>query len=162
MAADFLLEIEGIKGESSDSKHKDTIEIESFSWGMSNGGSAAGGGGAGAGKVSMQDLHCTTKVNKACPVLAVHCASGKHIKKAVLYVRKGGGDQHDFYKVTLEDMVVSSYQTGGHDTAGAQVPTDQFSLNYSKIKFEYAAQKADGSLDSPGVFEWNLKTNAPK
>jgi type VI secretion system secreted protein Hcp len=32
MASDYLLELEGIKGESSDKKYKDTIEIESFSW----------------------------------------------------------------------------------------------------------------------------------
>ena len=162
MPSDFLLEIDGIKGESTDSKHKDTIDIESFSWGMSNGGASAGGGGGGAGKVSFQDLHCTTKVNKACPLLAVHCAAGKHIKKAVLFVRKGGGDQQDFYKVTMEDLVVTTYMSGGHDAAGAQIPTDQFSLNFSKVKFEYAAQKADGSLESPGSFEWNLKTNSPK
>ena len=162
MASDFLLEIDGIKGESSDSKHKDTIEIDSFSWGVSNGGSAASGGGGGAGKASFQDLHFTTKVNKASPLLATNCANGKHIKKAVLFVRKGGGDQHDFYKITMEDLIVSSYQSGGHDSAGAQIPTDQFSLNFAKVKFEYAAQKADGSLDSPGSFEWDLKKNAAK
>lgn len=162
MASDFLLEIDGIKGESSDSKHKETIEIESFSWGMSNGGASASGGGGGAGKVHFQDLHFTTKVNKASPLLAVHCASGKHIKKATLFVRKGGGDQQDFYKISLEDLLVSSYQSGGHDSAGTQIPTDQFSLNFAKIKFEYSAQKSDGTLESPASFEWNLKTNAAK
>ena len=35
-ASDFLLEIDGIKGESADKKHKDTIDIESFSWGATN------------------------------------------------------------------------------------------------------------------------------
>lgn len=161
MAADFVLEIDGIKGESSDSKHKDTIDIESFSWGCSNGGASGAGGGGGAGKVSFQDVHFTTKVNKASPLLVVHCAAGKHIKKAVLYVRKGGGDQHDYYKLTLEEIVVSSYMSGGHDATGAQSATDQFSLNFAKIKFEYSAQKADGSLESPGVAQWNCKTNAP-
>jgi len=33
MATDYLLELDGIKGESKDSKHPNTIEIESFSWG---------------------------------------------------------------------------------------------------------------------------------
>lgn len=162
MATDFLLELDGIKGESNDAKHKDTIDIESFSWGISNSASSASGGGGGAGKASFQDLHFTTKVNKGSPLLAVACATGKHIKKAVLFVRKGGGDQQEFYKVTLEDALVSSYQSGGHDSAGAQIPTDQFSLNFAKIKFEYAPQKPDGKLDSPASFEWNLKTNAPK
>ena len=41
MARDFLLEMDGIKGESKDDKHKDTIEIESFSWGATNPGTYA-------------------------------------------------------------------------------------------------------------------------
>lgn len=158
MASDFLLEIDGIKGESNDSKHKETIEIESFSWGVSNSGSHAAGSGGGAGKASFQDLHCTANVNKASPVLMLSCANGKHIKKAVLFVRKQGKDQQEFYTVTLEDLLVSSYQSGD-STGGNPVPTDQFSLNFAKIKFEYKLQKADGSLGAPSTGTWNLKEN---
>src|SRR5215467_4457174 len=88
MASDYLLEIEGIKGESKDSKHPNTIEVESFSWGASNDGSAAHGSGAGTGKVHFQDVHFTTQVNKSSPELLLACANGKHIKKAQLFVRK--------------------------------------------------------------------------
>lgn len=158
MASDFLLEIDGIKGESNDSKHKETIEIESFSWGVSNSGSHAAGSGGGAGKASFQDLHCTANVNKSSPVLMLSCANGKHIKKAVLFVRKQGKDQQEFYTVTLEDLLVSSYQSGD-STGGNPVPTDQFSLNFAKIKFEYKLQKPDGSLGAPSTGTWNLKEN---
>src|SRR5919108_1868184 len=113
MASDYLLEIDGIKGESKDSKHPGTIEVESFSWGATNPGSAAHGGGGGAGKVVFQDLHFTMQVNKSSPLLLLHCANGKHIKKAQLFVRKQGEDQKDYYVVTLEDFIVSSYQSGG-------------------------------------------------
>lgn len=34
MPKDYFLVIEGIKGESKDGKHPDSIEIESFSWGQ--------------------------------------------------------------------------------------------------------------------------------
>lgn len=158
MASDFLLEIEGIKGESTDHKHKDTIEIESFSWGCSNSGTHASGGGGGAGKVSFQDLHCTSNVNKASPVLMLACAEGRHIKKAVLFVRKQGKDQQEFYTVTLQDLLISSYQSGDA-TGGNPVPTDQFSLNFAKIKFEYKPQKDDGSLGSASTGTWDLKAN---
>lgn len=158
MASDFLLEIDGIKGESSDSKHKDTIEVASFSWGNTNSGSHASGGGGGAGKVNFQDVHFTTVVNKASPNLMYHCAAGKHIKKAVLYVRKQGKDQQDFYTVTLEDLLISSYQSGGSEGSSA-LPVDQFSLNFAKIKFEYKPQSADGSLGSTVEGKWDLKAN---
>ena len=35
-ASDYLLKLEGVKGESTDPGHKDWIELASFSWGMSN------------------------------------------------------------------------------------------------------------------------------
>jgi len=158
MASDFLLEIDGIKGESNDAKHKETIEIESFSWSVSNSGSHAAGSGGGAGKASFQDLHCTANVNKASAVLMLKCATGDHIKKAVLFVRKQGKEQQEFYTVTLEDLLVSSYQSGDA-TGGNPVPTDQFSLNFAKIKFEYKPQKTDGSLGSAITGTWNLKEN---
>jgi type VI secretion system secreted protein Hcp len=154
---DFLLEIEGIKGESADHKHAGTIEVESFSWGESNQGSMAAGGGGGAGKVVFQDLHLTSRVNKASPLLAKACASGQHIKKAILFVRKSGGDQQDYYKLTLEDILVSSYQSGGSSGANA-LPTDQYSLNFAKIEFAYAPQKEDGKLEGPVVFKYDQKT----
>ncbi|RDJ24961.1 Hcp1 family type VI secretion system effector [Bosea caraganae] len=158
MPSDFLLEIDGIKGESHDSKHKDTIEIDSFSWGNTNSGSHGAGAGGGAGKVSFQDVHFTTHVNKASPKLMQFCATGEHIKKAVLFVRKQGKDQQEAYTVTLEDLLVSSYQSGGSNGSGS-VPVDQFSLNFTKIKFEYKPQKADGSLDGAITGTWNVKTN---
>ena len=70
MASDYLLKVDGIKGESTDSKHKDEIEIESFSWGATQPGSFSTGGGGGAGKVSFQDIHFTQKYDKSSPVLA--------------------------------------------------------------------------------------------
>src|SRR5262245_33118469 len=111
-AVDYLLEIDGIKGESGDSKLPGTIEIESFSWGATNSGSHSTGGGGGAGKVVYQDIHFVTGVNKSSPALMLACASGQHIKKAVLHVRKQGGTQEEYYTLTMTDLLVSSFQEG--------------------------------------------------
>jgi type VI secretion system secreted protein Hcp len=67
MAVDMFLKLDGIPGESRDSKHKGEIEIESFSWGASNSGSAAHGSGGGAGKVAMQDFSFVTRVSRRRP-----------------------------------------------------------------------------------------------
>jgi type VI secretion system secreted protein Hcp len=158
MASDYLLEIEGIKGESKDSKHPNTIEVESFSLGNTNDGSAAHGSGAGAGKVHFQDAHFTSQVNKASNELLLACATGKHIKKAQLFVRKQGENQQDYYVVTMEDFIVSSYQVGGSN-GSHHLPTDQFALNFAKIKIEYKPQKDDGSLEAPVTAGWDLKQN---
>ncbi len=158
-AFDGHLKIDGIDGESQHAKHKGEIQLESFSWGVSNGGTFASGGGGGAGKAVFQDLHCTAKVSKASPKLFVGCATGEHIKKAVLVLRKAGGDQECFYTVTLSDILISSYQDGGSG-GGDHIPTDQFSLNFAKIEYEYKEQKADGTTGGAVKAGYDLKKSA--
>lgn len=157
-AVDYFLKLDGIKGESPDDKHKDEIDLESWSWGETNAGSHAGGGGGGAGKVSMQDFHFTMNMNKATPELMLACATGKHIKEALLTCRKAGTEQQEFLKIKFSDLLVSSYQTGG-SSGGSVIPTDQISLNFSKIEYEYKPQKADGTLDGPVKTGYDLKLN---
>jgi len=106
----------------------------------------------------MQDFHFVMKHNKASPKLMLACASGEHIKKATLTCRKAGKEQQEFLKVTLSDLLVSSYQTGGSGHSDI-VPTDQISLNYSKIEFEYKEQKADGTLGGATKAGWDVKAN---
>jgi type VI secretion system secreted protein Hcp len=159
-AVDYFLEIDGIKGESSDSKHKEQIDLESWSWGETNSGTHAGGGGGGAGKVVMQDFSFVMKVNKASPKLFLACATGQHIKKAQLTCRKAGKEQQEYLKIKFEELLISSYQTGG--SSGDVVPTESISFNFSKIEVSYAAQKPDGTLESPLVHTYDLKQNVGK
>ena len=45
----------------------------------------------------------------------------------------------------MSDVLVSSFQLGGHG-AGDVVPTDQISLNFTKVEVEYKEQDATGKL----------------
>jgi type VI secretion system secreted protein Hcp len=155
---DYFLKIDGIEGESEDHKFKDQIQLESWSWGETNSGSSHAGGGSGAGKVSMQDFHFVMKMNKASPKLFLACASGEHLKQSVLTCRKAGKDQQAFFQVTMTDALVSSYQTGG-SAHGDVVPTDQISLNFSKIEFDYKMQTTTGALSAGAKAGWDLKAN---
>ena len=154
---DAFLKIDGIEGESADSKHKSEIDLHSFSWGESNAGTFAQGGGGGAGKVSMQDFHFTMNCNKSSVKLFLACAGGDHIKSAVLTCRKAGKDQQEFYKVTFSDILVSSYQSGGG--GGESLPMDSISLNFAKVEKEYKEQKSDGTLGGAIKAGWDLKLN---
>jgi type VI secretion system secreted protein Hcp len=154
--ADYFLKIDGIPGESQDAKHKGAIDLESFSWGETNSGSAGGGGGGGAGKVAMQDFHFTSRVNKASPTLFLACATGKHIKEAVFSARKAGKGQQDYLIIKLKDLLISSYQIGGAQAAD-DLPMDQVSFNFAQIEYEYRPQKPDGTLDSPIKAGWDVK-----
>jgi type VI secretion system secreted protein Hcp len=157
MAIDYFLKIDGVSGESVDSKHKGEIEVESWSWGESNPAQPGGGGGGAAGKVQIQDLVFTTRFSKASPQLILACASGKHFKDAVLTARKAGKGQQEFLTFSLSDVLVSTYQTGG--AGGDVLPGDAVSLNFAKIQVEYKPQNPDGSLGSSIKAGWDVKQN---
>jgi type VI secretion system secreted protein Hcp len=154
---DYFLKIEGVPGESADHKHKGEIQIDSFSFGAHQHGTGGHGGGGGSGKASLQDFSFVKKVDKSSPVLFLKCCSGEHVKKVELTCRKAGKEQQEYWKVVLTQCLVSSYTTGGpHD--GVAFPTDQISLNFSKIELEYKEQKADGTLGSPVKAGWDVQT----
>jgi len=156
MAVDYFLKIDGIEGESTDAKHANWIDVDSWSWGENQPLQPATGSGAGAGKVHFRDFAFTTRVSKASPKLFLACASGQHIKEARLVGRKAGKDQQEFLTWTFTDLLVSGYQTGGTEQ---QLPLDSVSLNFGKVRVEYRAQKADGSLDAAVTAGWDAKTN---
>jgi type VI secretion system secreted protein Hcp len=145
MAADYFLQITGIAGESTDAKHKGWIDVLAWNWGEANEGSLVHGGGGAAGKVQMQDFQFTTELSKASPALFLACATGQHMKEAKLAGVKAGAMQQEFLTWTFSDVLVSGYQTAG---SGGDMVLDSVSLTFSKVKVEYRAQKADGSLDT--------------
>ncbi len=157
MAADVFIKIDGIDGESTDDKHKGEIEVLSWSLGSQQTGTQSMGGGGGAGKVHYSDLTFSMYVNKSSPKLLLACSTGDHIKSAVLVARKAGGEQQEYMTVTLSDVLVTSYSTGG--SGGGELPVESISLNFGKIEFEYKPQKPDGTLDSPVKTGWDLKAN---
>jgi type VI secretion system secreted protein Hcp len=156
MATDVFLKIDGIAGESTDSKHKGEIEVLSYSWGASTSATLSSGGtGGGHGKVAMQDLSISTMYSKASPALMMACATGKHLTGATLVARKAGGTAQDYLTYKLTECLVSSYQTG----ASSEMPMDSFSLNFGKIEVNYQAQSEKGPVGDPVKVGWDLKIN---
>ena len=73
--------------------------------------------------------------------------------------RKAGGDQHDYLKYTLSDLLISHYQVMGNSSRDI-IPVEQIHLNYSKIETEYREQKNDGTLAAAHKTGWDLRTHA--
>ena len=143
-AVDMFLKIDDIKGESTDAAHEGEIEILSYKWGETSGKPHAGGGGAG--KVSIQDMTITMAYEKSSPKLMQATNSGKSFEEVILTVRKAGGAaaaREPFLTITMTDIVISSYQTGG-SAADDTVPIDTVALNFAKIDFEYQQQTDSG------------------
>jgi type VI secretion system secreted protein Hcp len=107
------------------------IEVYSWSWGATQTADTTGGGGGGAGKVQLQDFNFTKKVDRSSPSLFLACATGKHFPEATLIVRKAGKGQQEYLVVKFNDLLVSSYQTGG--SSGDTAPMESISFNYSSV-----------------------------
>jgi type VI secretion system secreted protein Hcp len=108
----------------------------------------------------MQDFHFVMRLNRASIGLMKACATGQHIKEATLSARKAGKQQQEYLALKFQEVLISSYQTGGSE-GGDIVPTDQVSFNFAKIDVEYRPQKADGSLDVGIHFKYDIKANKP-
>jgi type VI secretion system secreted protein Hcp len=155
VASDIFAKLGDIKGESLDDKHKDEIEILSWSWGLANSGTLAAAGGAGAGKTNFSELSFTHKLDKASPVLMARCAAGQHLKQATITHRKAGKDQQEFLVVKLSDVLITAVTDGGSE--GDDGPMETVSLAFAKVDLEYRPQKADGSVDAGIHFKYDIQ-----
>ena len=153
MASDILTKIGDIKGESTDAKHKDEIEVLSFSWGVTNG--ATIGAGGGAGKATFQDLSIVHTIDKASPLLLKACATGQHLKEATITHRKAGKGQQEYLVVKMNDVIITGVVHGGSGEGSSET----VSLVFAKVDFEYRPQKIDGTLDAGIHFKFDIKAN---
>ncbi len=154
MAANYFLKFTPeIKGESQQQSFEGQIEILSWSWGVSQAGGFSFGEGGTTASANLQDLSVSFRQCPASPKLMVHCASGKHLTNAVLTCLKASGENAEKYlEITLTDVVISSYQTGG---SGDDVPIESMSLNFAEVKEEYFKQDDTGSVSSAAVSSFN-------
>lgn len=157
MASSIFARIGTIKGESRDAKHKDEIEVLSWSWGVSQSGTTGHGGGGGAGKASFHDFTFTHHVDKASPLLMKACATGQHVKDATITLRKAGKGQQEYLIITMTDVLVTSVSTSVSVEGDATM--ESVGLAFAKVDLEYKPQKADGSLEAGIHFKYDLKTN---
>jgi type VI secretion system secreted protein Hcp len=154
----WFLKLDGIPGDSTYSTHKGEIDIDAWSWGGSSAGSLAFGGGGGAGKVTLQDFHFVTQISSASPKVFLACATGSHLKDALLSgVRNvGKGKGNDLVKYKLGDVSVTNFQHGD-DREGT--PRDSFSLSFSKVEVSYFPQNATGKIAPPTSAGYDIKMN---
>ena len=158
MAVDMFIKIGDLKGESADDKHKGEIDVLAWSWGLSNSGDTHTGGGGGAGKVNVQDFSFTKYMDKSTPNLVQYGCSGKHFPSAELVVRKAGDKPLEYWRLTMEDVLITSVSTGG--SKGEDRLTENVTLNFAKFKVKYQPQAKDGGPDG-GEIEagWSIEAN---
>jgi type VI secretion system secreted protein Hcp len=162
MAFDCFLKVEGIPGESTDDKHKDQIEILSYSHGVKQpaSGPASTGGGRGSQRCDHEDFTIVHMLDKASPKLALFCCNGKHIPSIVMEICRATGDKQKYMEYKLSDAIVSSVHPAGSSKADEPIPLEQVSFSYGKIEWTYTTTdhksgKAGGDVKA----NWDLTAN---
>lgn len=162
MAFDAFCKVDGIPGESTDDKHKDWIEILSFSYGVSQpaSGAASTAGGASAERADFADFSIVKALDKASPKLFEACAQGKHIKEVTIELCRAGGDKVKYMEYKLTNCIVSSFRPGGSAAGGESLPLEEVAFNFGKIEIVYTQQKReDGSGGGNVPAGWDLQAN---
>ena len=143
MAVNAYLIIDGRPGPST--SKKDAIDILSFSFGASQSaviGAGSSGGESRAGRANLQDLSIMKVLDKTSPLLFDDCVTGNYLKKVdVIYDKPMGDDQQDYFKIHLEDALITSIQLSG----SSENPMESISFAFSKVKVSYNPEE-DGAL----------------
>jgi type VI secretion system secreted protein Hcp len=159
MAIDVYLQIDGIKGESSDSKHQGWIECESVNWSLRQPKSATAstGGGHTAERAELSEVSFHKLCDLASPILAQTCAMGRTIPKArfEFFRADGQGERIKYYEVELENVLVASVVQG----VGGGLMQESIGLKFSRVKWRYTMQKVSGGSGGNTAGGWDLATN---
>ena len=161
MAFDCFLKIEGVDGESSDDKHKDWIELLSYSHGVSqpSSGAASSGGGRSAERCDHADFSIVKTVDKATPKLALACCDGTHIESIKVELCRAGGDKQKYMEYVMNDVIVASARPGG-SSEGEALPTEEVCFNYGKIEWVYTeTDHKTGRPKGDVKAHWDLTEN---
>lgn len=139
--SDFFLAIDGIPGDSLDSRLPKTIEVLDWSWGVTTAISPTNTG-SGAGKSKPQPFTFVARTSSASPKLFLACAKGTHIKSAKLTARKPGDVPFVYLTIQLQNLFVTSYQVAPAPTDA--FPLDVVQLEYGAVTISYTAQNPAG------------------
>jgi len=146
-AGDMFLSVKGavhgqINGEAQDDKHKNEIEVLSWSWGMQGKPSLAGG--VASGKATIRELRIVKKVDKASTAMMSALRTNEVIKEAVLTLRKTGKTPLEYLKITINQGRIVSLEIEAGDTGGGSTLVERVSFSFNKIEVEYTPQGGDG------------------
>ena len=144
---DIFIEIDGIPGESTDDKHKDWIEVLSYSHGMD----------MSTGKVAHIDFNFVKRLDKSSPIINLAVNTGEHFKEATVQICSKGGEKLCYMEYKMTDVYITSVHVGG--SSSSEIPMEEISLNYGKIVWKFTPQDEAGRPKPPITTGWDLKLN---
>jgi len=151
-SADLFLHVQTaragkVKGEAANPGHVDDIELTGWQWGLS--ASSAIGSTQATGRRSYTALTVHKRIDAATTALMSALASNDAVKEARLTMRRAGGEQEDFFIITLKNARITSVQHVGEADGGTR---ESVSIAFTKVEVEYRPQTATGGRGGSMTF----------
>ncbi len=169
---EIFAKLDGIEGESAIRGHEKETIVVSYEQGLEQQPSTPSGGGGSTGRAVFPGVRFRKPVDIGSVPLMLACAGGTRLREARFTFRRSGGAGLDFYRVTLEDVLVARVVeragtglqypllfetlTSGADGGGL---LEEATLAFARIRWEYQAMRPDGSLGPPVRGGWDIAAN---
>jgi type VI secretion system secreted protein Hcp len=155
-SADIFLAIDGIQGDSTDARHKNQIEIESFAF-LARRPSTSSAHGATA--VRFNGLRLDKVYDVSSPRLFAAATSGRHLKTAtVTFSTSSDPSGTDVLTYKLSDVTLTSYAQGGAnpDTKALGSLEEEIGMTAARVSVTEKTFNANGSPGTPVTASWQV------
>jgi type VI secretion system secreted protein Hcp len=160
MAMDVYLQIDGIKGESTDDKHQGWIECSAVHWGIlqPRSATASTGGGHTSERAELTEIVFNKISDLSSPILMQTCAAGRTIPSAKFeFMRADGqGVRIKYFEIELENVLIGEIRPG---IDPGVLLSEHVGLKFSKVKWKYTQQKVSGGAGGNTAGGWDLASN---
>jgi type VI secretion system secreted protein Hcp len=146
--SNVVMQLQGIKGESTRVNYKDGIDLLSYTQSFRN--------SAAAGKVNCGAITVIKNIDRSSPDLIGKVVSGAVIPTGAIVFLSSSGEQTEYYRVTLTDLLVTAIDQTDQPDASRIV--ERVTLQPSQFEFEYKAQSETGGIGTSTKFGYNCTT----
>jgi type VI secretion system secreted protein Hcp len=159
----YLL-LDGIEGESRDLEHHGWIELDTFTWGVTNtanyqtdqGASGKGGKSKTVGSLSKFDV--TKRLDKASVSLFQACMMGSKIDSGFLsFMKLDGETRIEYFRIALTKIHVQKVEWASEESADNVKETVE--LDFATFREFYTVQRNRGFPGGVTEFGFDLETS---
>jgi type VI protein secretion system component Hcp len=146
-AVKHFLKLEGIEGDSLDSRNPNEIELLSFRWTTE----PAGPQRESDESVHFREFRAVSRISLATPKLIVACARRRHCSVGVLTCRPTSDENLEYIRVEFRPAHLFEYEMFAPEDAEVSA-VDRFTFRFSNIVCEYKRQKYE-EAPSGAIYE---------
>lgn len=162
MGFDAFIKIKDCPGESSDDKHKEWIEVQNFTEGVTqpHGGQMSATGAIAGGRADFQDLSFRKLMDKSSTKLRFLCAKGEHIPEINIELCLATGDKAKYMDYKFTACFVTAVTCVGDAKATSEGrPLEQITIRFGKVEWTYIHLAKDGKKLGEAKNMWSVVEN---